>query len=89
MLDDGFDILRKASVAESRRDTGRFGDELLRVVFKVDANRIDLEQDVDDLVVQGAILGLESRARGTTVFVFAHGWQSGVRVVIRALDSVG
>jgi len=31
----------------------------------VDANRIDLEQDVDDLVVQGAMPSLETLARGT------------------------
>ena len=39
LLDDVFDILRKASVAESRQDTGRFGDELLHVVANVDPNR--------------------------------------------------
>src|SRR5262245_48167703 len=45
----------------------------------------DLEQDVDHLVVQSAILGLETLTCGTTFSVFAHGWQSGLRVVIGAL----
>ena len=88
-MDDIFNVLRKPGLAEPRQDTGRFGDELLRVVVNVHANRIDLEQDVEDLVVLGAILRLETLARDTTFFVFAHCWQSDLRAVIRALDSVG
>ena len=36
LLDDAFDILREASVAEARQDTGRLGDELLHVVVSVE-----------------------------------------------------
>ena len=36
LLDDAFDIIREASVAEARQDTGRLGDELLHVVVSVE-----------------------------------------------------
>jgi hypothetical protein len=76
LLDDAFDVLCDASVTKSRQNTGRFGNELLRILANVDTNRIDFEQDVDDLVVQGTVLGLETLACGATFSVFAHGWQS-------------
>jgi hypothetical protein len=89
LLDNALNVLSGAGVAESRQNTGRFGNELLRIVVNVDTNRIDLEQDVDDLVVQGAVPDLETLACGTTFSAFAHGWHRDLRVVIGALDSVG
>jgi hypothetical protein len=88
-LDNALNVLSGAGVAESRQNTGRFGNELLRSVVDVDTNRIDLEQDVEDVVVQGAVLGLETLACGTTFSVVTHGSHRDLRVVIDSLDSVG
>jgi hypothetical protein len=74
LLDDRFYVLRKSRVAQSCQDTGRFRDEFLCVVLPVDPNWVDLEQDLEHLVVQGAVLSLETLARCAAFFGFVHCW---------------
>ena len=61
-MEDLFDVLRRSSVAQSWQDGCQFGHELLRIV-PVYPNRVELEQDLEHLVVQGAVVGLEGFTR--------------------------
>ena len=54
-MDDLFDVLWGSCVAQTWQDRRQFGHELLGIAL-MDANRVELEQDLEQLVVQGAVL---------------------------------
>jgi hypothetical protein len=60
--------------SRNRHDRRRFGHELFGIAL-VDADRVELEQDLEQLVVQGAILSLEAFTRRPPLlgFVVVYG----------------
>ena len=71
-MDDLFDVLRRSRVAQPWQDRREFGHELLRI-GPVDPDRVELEQDLEQLVVQGAVLSLEALARRLPLLGFVLG----------------
>ena|SRR5712691_6610393 len=56
---DLFDIIRGADIAQSDQNADRFRNELLGVVL-VDPNRVESEQNLEQLVIQGAVVSFGS-----------------------------
>ena len=72
LLHDPFNVLHRLGVAQARRDGGLFRDELLSVVSRVNPDGVDLQQDVQQLVVQGAVLSLEALVCRPALLGFVH-----------------
>ena len=68
---DLFDVLRYSSLPQACQDSRRLGDELLSIVL-VDPDRVELEQDFEQLVIESAVQSLVAFARRPTLFVFAR-----------------
>ena len=70
-MDDLFDVLRRSCVAQPWQDRREFGHEVLRI-GPVDPDRVELEQDLEQLVVQGAVVSLEAFTRRPLLLGFVH-----------------
>ena len=68
---DLFDVIRDSGIAQSWEHGGQLRDKLFSIVL-VDSDGVELEQDLEQLVVQGTVLSLVAFARRPTGFVFAR-----------------
>ncbi len=69
LLDKLFDVIRQSGLAQSCHDRRRFRNELVGVAV-VDADRVELKQDLDQRVVQRPILSSKVFARRATLLGF-------------------
>lgn len=65
---DAFDVVRDSRLAQSWQHSGQLGDELVSIAL-MDPDRVELEQDLEQLVVQGTVMSLVALARRPTLLV--------------------
>jgi hypothetical protein len=68
---DLFHVVGDSGVAQSRQHCGQLRDELLSIIL-VDPDWVELEQDLEQLVVQGTVLNLVAFPRRPTLLVVAR-----------------